>query len=173
MKRTTIMLSVALLLVLLPVGLVSASPAIHIEGWSAAGQLLYPPAVTPFANDNKCIIDFGFEWELYGDIEAVCDTYNSITVHGPCGCPDCRRNAKVYAECTGTVAGYGNIDDTFELKGTQQQWFDDAGQSYVKKQLVLSGGTGELANLHGVMHVLGMPGVAGTYDGIITFGQDK
>jgi hypothetical protein len=173
MKRTRIILSVTLLLLLLPVGLVSASPAIHIEGWSAAGELLYLPTNTPVANDNKCITDFGFVWELYGDIEAVCDTYNTITVHGPCGCADCRRNATVYAECTGMVADHGNTADTFELKGTQQQWFDDAGQSYLKKQLVLSGGTGDLANLHGVMHVSGEPGVAGTYDGIVTFGQDK
>lgn len=38
---------------------------------------------------------------------------------------------------------------------------------------MLSGGTGDLADVSGVTHVLGIPGVGGADEGIVHFGPDK
>jgi hypothetical protein len=128
---------------------------------------------TDHANGNKCIIDMGFTFSLTGTegttIDVECPAELRITVHGPCRIPGVyRRNAKVHAVCTGEVAGR---EGTFELKGAQQS---DPGKEFpLQKEFVLSGLTDELSTLRGVVHVSGIPGKGGTYEGMVTFGPDK
>jgi hypothetical protein len=175
MVRIRRVLGVALLLTLLPMGLASASPAIHIEGWTAAGTLIPGfPTSEPHANGNKCITEFGHNWELYGDIEAVCATRLRIISHAPCTegvpfPPPARQNATLHAACEGWVPGerYG----TFELQGAQVR--DPGKEIPLRKELAIGNGEGGLADMHGVLHVQGIPGIAGTYKGIVTFGPDE
>ena len=173
MKRIRLILCMALLLMLLPLGLVSASPAIHIEGESKPLGPAWKHEETDHANGNKCIIDRGDTFSLTGTkgttVNVACRAELRIIVHGPCQPPGAyRRNATVYAVCTGEVAGR---EGTFELKGAQQ--FDPDKEYPLQKQFTLKGLTGGLSTLHGVVHVSGKPGVGGIYEGVVTFGPDR
>jgi hypothetical protein len=170
MKQIKLVTCIALLLVLLPVGLASASPAIHIEGRSEPVQLQYM-IPEPHANGNKCLIDMGYTFRLVGDtMDIVCPAELEILAQAPCeSLPGpYLQIAKVHAVCEGMVV---DREGTLELKGAQQS---DPDKAYpLQKQFTLSGLTGELSTLHGMVHVTGIPAVGGTYEGIVTFGPDE
>jgi len=171
-KRIRLILCIALLLMLLPLGLVSASPAIHIEG-ECKPSPAWKYEQTDHANGNKCIVDMGAMFRLTGTqgttVDVECPAEWRIIVHGPCQPPGAyRQDATIHGVCTGEVAGR---EGTFELKAAQQ--FDPGKEYPLQTQCTLKGLTGELSTLHGVVHVSGIPGVGGTYEGVVTFGPDR
>ena len=163
MKRLKLILAVATLLALLPAALTSASPPINAAGTIAFHSLIDLPS--PYALGKNCILELHFYQELTGTVEGSCDTLCRITVHGPCsaGPGEYRENHLCHAECTGSVADHGG---EFELHGVAQ--VDPESDPNTEGRIVLSG-TGDLDNLHGVLHLRENAGAAGTYEGFVHF----
>jgi hypothetical protein len=162
MNRIKLIAGIALLLALLPAAFASASPPINATGTIAFAHLI---GETMYPLGQNCILELDIAHVVTGTIEGSCETHNRITVHGPCpaGPGLYRENWLNHAVCTGAVAGR---EGAFEFHWVAQ--VDPNSDPDTTGRIVLSG-TGDLANLHGVLHLRGSAGTAGTYEGFVHF----
>jgi hypothetical protein len=121
--------------------------------------------MTMYPSGQNCILELDAVHVVAGTIEGSCESHSKIIVHGPCpvGPGEYRENGLTHSECTGTVAGR---EGAFEFHWVAQT--DPEADPNTTGRIVLSG-TEDLANLHGVLHVRGNAGEAGTYEGSVHF----
>jgi hypothetical protein len=164
MKRLRLIAAIALLLALLPAGLVSASRRIEVSGTRsfAGGKTVIEDWRTV---GDTCVGVLQWPIKLKGTIEAECILQLRIVEHD--ACPNDphqhRENWGWYGACTGTVAGQqGSF--TFDGVGVERP----QPIPHHRAQVVLSG-TGNLETLHGVVQFWGSPEEGANYDGFVVF----
>ena len=146
----------------------AAQPLYEVSGNMAwAGP---PTNMTWQKAGNNCLIEADLPYWFDGDLVGTAELHWRIISHGP-DCPSAGgqypANLVATGTFTGTVVGKSG---TFELLWASKEWPAGAGELSFYGTMVIQSGTGELANLHGVLvgsFIIGAP--ADTYSGQIHF----
>ena len=153
MKKRIMVLLVSLLLTLLFVIPAAASKPTEVIGTL---QFVHPPQNRIWRPAGKnCFVEIDANHTWAGDLEGTSVSHWRIVSHGPC-----EENGPVpykYHETIsvkGTFAGVvAGRSGTFGFTGTAENWPTGTGEPNITIRLVVLSGTGDLANLHGVLDV--------------------
>jgi hypothetical protein len=129
-----------------------------------------PPGIPVFRPaGNNCIIDVDVPYEFDGNLIGEATLHFTVVSHGlcPAGPFDYNENLKAQGTFFGTV---NDKEGTFDLKFVGKGWPAEPGELALTAKIVVLSGTGELANLHGVLDVSYIMGDAtDSYSGQIHF----
>ncbi len=160
MKRLFVLVTVLVLLALM-VSSVAVVGATSPEAVSGTWQFVSITPISAQPVDGNCIIELEATLAFQGDLVGSSTNPVRIVHLGPCDQP-----ASEVAHATGTYQGtVAGASGTFDW---QAPAYADA-QGNLQAQLVIQQGTGELANLHGLITLTGQLPVGGTYSGDIHF----
>ena len=159
MKKLTVVLLASLLVTLILAVPASATRPSEVAGTCrVAGPPPQPPSIKSAGNNCTKQMDLPYSWA--GDIDGTSTAHIRIVAHGPCPSSkgQYRENLKIQGTFTGYVnSRYGTFDYIEVLKfqpvpdrpDEPPYWYDGTGTMTILK------GTGELANLHGVLRIEG------------------
>ena len=170
MKRRLSVLLIILLLTLVLAVPASATPPTEVSG---SRSMSAPPANRTWRPaGNNCIVEVDLSYAYEGDLEGTSSTHFRIVSHGPCG-PNGPVPYKYHEtlKARGTFTGdVGGKSGTFDFTETAEVWPADPGEVALTGRIVILSGTGELANLHGLLDVSWVKGEHySTYSGRIHF----
>ena len=144
---------VALALVAL---LTLALPASATQSNAVSGKMEYAsqPPIPEFRQaGHNCFISLDLGYHFFdGDLDGVATLHWNIVSHGPCpaGPFQYDENLKARGTFVGTVDGK---EGTFDLIFVGRGWPAETGEPALTAKIVVLSGTGELANLHGLLEV--------------------
>jgi hypothetical protein len=133
-------------------------------GWAGP-----PDNFTFWQSGNNCFMETDLPYWFHGDLEGLASLHWRIVGQGPCpgGPGQYATNLIARGTFVGAVDGKGG---SFELLWVSKEWPAGPGEQSFSGTLFILSGTGELANLHGVLEgsfINGEP--ADTYSGKIHF----
>jgi hypothetical protein len=151
-KKICVVLSVLLLTLVLAVP-ASASKPTEVSGTL---QFIFPPQNRVWRPAGKnCFVEIDATHIWSGDLEGISGSHWRIVSHGPC-----EENGPVPYKYHETISVKGTFTSgvvgqsgTFDFTGTAENWPTGTGEPNITMRLVILSGTGDLANLHGVLDV--------------------
>jgi len=151
MRRRILSATVLTLVILL----ILAIPASATKAKEVSGTMAYAGApehmVFQYAG-NTCILDVDLPYQFSGDLEGIATLHWRVVSHGPCPVGPFQYNENLKAR--GTFVGMvGDKEGSFDLIFVGKSWPADPGDLALTANIVILSGTGELANLHGVLEV--------------------
>jgi hypothetical protein len=155
MKRRLCIGAVTLL-----VTLVLAVPASATRPEEVSGTRQFTPPVLNRVwrpAGNNCFVEIDATYSYTGDLVGTSTHHFWIVSHGPCeenGPVPYKYHETIHTRGTfsGSVSG---MFGTFDFVETAQNWPTDSGGHLYTSHMVILSGTGDLANLHGMLDVSG------------------
>jgi len=152
-KKPTVVLLTILLLTLALAVPASATKPTEVQG---SREWIPPPANQVWRPaGNNCILEFDGTYTYTGPLEGASVGHFKIVSHGPCG-PNgpvpygYHETIHVRGTFNGEVVG---IPGTFDFIETPTNWPADSDKAGYTSHMVILSGTGDLANLHGMLDI--------------------
>jgi hypothetical protein len=149
-----------------------AVPALATKPTYVSGSLWWagePSNVVMRPAGNNCFIDVDVPYFFDGDLFGNATLHFKVVSHGLCPAAPFQYNENLKAQGTFDGEVDGKIG-TFDLKLVGKGWPAEPGELALTAKIVVLSGTGELANLHGVLDVSYIMGDAtDSYSGQIHF----
>ena len=145
----------SLILVALIALLVITVPAVASTSFDVSGTMAYagPPTnlVMKTAGEN-CFIDVDLPYEFSGDMDGEAPFHWRVVSHGSCpaGPFQYSENLKARGTFDGSV---GDKEGSLYLEFVATAWPAEPGELALVGKIIILSGTGELANLHGLLDV--------------------
>ena len=156
--------------------LILAIPVSATQPYEVSGKMEWagPPTNMSLREaGNNCFIEADLPYRFFdGNLEGIAGFHFNIVVHGvTCAASGPNQGHIGTLQARGTFEGsVDGKEGTLELLFTMQEYSGDPGDLGLSGTVVILSGTGELANLHGVLEVTNFIGdTFDTYSGGIHF----
>jgi hypothetical protein len=160
MNRRILSLALVALIALL----VITVPAVASTATDVSGTMAY---AGPFTNlemktaGENCIIDLDLSYAFEGDMQGIAPFHFRVVSHGACPVEPFQYSENLKAR--GTFDGkVWDKEGSLDLEFVSKAWPADPGELALVGKIFILSGTGELANLHGLLDVSYIMG--NTYD---------
>lgn len=149
-RRILTLILVALIALLVITGSAFASTPMEVSGTMAyAGPFTNLEMRT--AGDN-CVIDVDLSYAFSGDMQGVAPFHFRVVSHGSCPAMPFQYSENLKAR--GTFDGYvGDKEGSLDLEYVAKAWPAEPGELALTGKIIILSGTGDLANLHGLLDV--------------------
>jgi hypothetical protein len=153
-------MSVFLIILLLTLALAIPAFASKPTAVSGTREFHVPPENKTWRSAGKnCIAEFDGTYTYHdtGDLDGISIGHFKVVSHGPCGPKGpvpykYHETIHVRGTFRGKVLG---IPGSFDFSETPKNWPEDSDKAGYTSHLVILSGAGDLANLHGMLDVVG------------------
>jgi hypothetical protein len=145
----------SLVLVALIALLVITVPAIASTAFDVSGTMAYagpPTNIEMKTAGENCFIDVDLPYAFTGDMQGIAPFHFRIVSHGACPAEpfEYAENLKARGTFVGSV---GDKQGSLYLKFVSTAWPAETGELALVGKIFILSGSGELANLHGLLDV--------------------